>query len=124
MANETTISGAEWEVINVIWERSPVTSKQVVDELSDRKGWRSRTIRTLLGRLVTKGALQTTHDGKRYLYHPAIEREECLREESRSLLERVFGGRRGPMLIHLLQEADLSKEEIRELRKILKNKER
>ena len=118
------ISEAEWQVMSLAWERPPIAAADVVETLSQRTGWHSRTIRTLLDRLVKKGALKAARDGKRYLYTPQVSLEECVRQESQSFLERVFGGEPAPLLLHLVKESNLSKDEIRELKRLLSEKER
>jgi len=118
------ISEAEWQVMSVVWRQSPVAAGDIVEALSQRRGWHSRTIRTLLDRLVKKGALKTAPDGKRFLYEPRLSMEECVRQESQSFLERVFGGEPASMLLHLVKESKLSKEEIKELKRLLAEKEK
>lgn len=122
MKTRIRISEAEWEVMNVIWDRAPVPTGEVVEVLESKKGWRERTTRTLIDRLVKKGALRTERDGKRYLYRPKLTKEECVRKESRSFLERVFGGQPAAMLIHLVSETKLSQEQIEELQRLLDQK--
>lgn len=123
MRQTVRISEAEWEVMNVVWNRAPVPAADVAAELADRKGWAMRTTRTLLGRLVKKRALAVEEDGRRHLYRPRVKLEACVRQASRSFLDRVFGGRPAAMLIHLVQEAELSPKEIAELRRVLEEKE-
>ena len=118
------ISESEWQVMSLAWARSPVTAAEIVETLSQRNGWHPRTVRTLVDRLVRKGALQAGRDGKRYLYSPKVSQETCVRQESQSFLERVFGGEPAPMLLHLVKESNLSREEIRELRRLLSRKEK
>jgi BlaI family penicillinase repressor len=118
------ISDAEWHIMNLVWRQAPVTAADIVNALSARVGWRSRTIRTLLDRLVKKGALKISHDGKRFLYEPLVKLETCVRQESRSFLQRVFGGRPAPMLLHLVSESELSREEIKQLKRLLTQKEK
>jgi BlaI family penicillinase repressor len=118
------ISESEWQIMALVWEHPPVAAAEVVEKLSRQKGWHSRTIRTLLDRLARKGALKITREGKRYLYDPLISLEECVRSESRSFVDRVFGGEPASMLLHLVKETKLSREEIRELKKVLSEKER
>jgi BlaI family penicillinase repressor len=116
------ISDAEWQVMEVLWARSPLMAGEVVDALGSRNGWSPRTVKTMLGRLVKKKALRFVPEGKRYLYRPAISREDCIRTESRSFVSRVFGGEPGPMLVHFVNESKLKPEEIRELKRILARK--
>jgi BlaI family penicillinase repressor len=118
------ISDSEWQIMAVIWEHSPVATAEVVEKLSWQKGWHSRTVRTLLDRLARKGALKITREGKRYLYDPLVSLEECVRNESRSFVDRVFGGEPASLLLHLAKETKLSPQDIRELKKLLSEKEK
>ena len=118
------ISEAEWQVMNVVWAKAPVSASEVVAVLSEEKQWHPRTIRTLLDRLVKKKALKATPEGKRNLYEPLITMEEGVRQESQSFLQRVFAGEPAEMLLHLVGEAELSKADIKKLRAILAEKEK
>lgn len=123
MKSSVSISEAEWEIMKIVWASAPVAAAEVVEQMSRRKGWAPRTTRTLLERLTSKGALKAEPDGRRYLYRAAIKQGDCVRRESRTFLDRVFGGRPAAMLMHLVRETRLSKEEIAELRRLLKEKE-
>jgi BlaI family transcriptional regulator, penicillinase repressor len=116
------ISDAEWEVMTVVWSQSPAAASDIVQQLEARRGWRSRTIRTLLDRLVKKGALRFEVDGKRYLYWPCVTMQACVRKESRNFLQRVFGGEPASMLVHLVKTTKLTPEQIQELKRILEEK--
>jgi BlaI family penicillinase repressor len=122
MPNPPRISQAEWEVMNVLWDRSPLPAQRVVALLAGRNGWRAATIKTLLGRLVHKKAVAFDKQGKRYLYRPAVSRRQCVRRESRSFVQRLFGGQAAAMLAHLVHDARLSGREIEELSRILQEK--
>ena len=126
MPNPPAISDAEWDVMQVAWAAAPqpVTANEVVEKLAGRKGWNPKTVRTLLNRLMNKGALAVEAQGKRYLYRPAVTREECVRQESRSFVSRVFGGAAGAMLVHFVNETPLTAEEIAQLKKVLARKEK
>ena len=111
-------------VMEVVWRKHPVTALEVVQQLTAHKQWQDQTIRTMLRRLIRKKALTYRAEGKVYHYTPAVSREQCVRGESRSFLERVFGGAAHPLLVQLAQETKLSREEIAELKRILKEKEK
>lgn len=113
------ISEAEWEVMRVLWARAPRTANEVCDALADSTTWSPRTIKTLLNRLVNKGALKYKPQGRAYNYLPAVSESACVRAASRSFLKRVFGGALTPMLAHFLEEERLSADEIAELRSML-----
>lgn len=116
------ISDAEWEVMNVLWNDSPLTASEVAEAVCSRMKWHPRTVKTLLGRLVRKRVLRYREEGNRYLYRPAIERDQYVREEARSFLDRVFGGSATPMLVHFVENAGLTEEELAELRAALDRK--
>ncbi len=118
------ISESEWHVMNVVWQKAPVPASDIVEMLSEQNGWHARTIRTLLDRLVRKKALRILPEGKRYLYTPLISMEDGLRQESQSFLHRFFAGEPAAMLLHLVGEAKLSKDEIKRLKAILEQKEK
>jgi BlaI family penicillinase repressor len=118
MAQTTGISDSEWEVIKVIWDRGPMTAGQVVEALGGTD-WRPRTIKTLLARLVKKGAVKVDRDDNRHLYRAAVTRENATRREARSFLTRVFDGALAPALVAFLDDAELSPTEIRQLKQIL-----
>jgi BlaI family transcriptional regulator, penicillinase repressor len=118
------ISEAEWIVMEVVWRKHPVTALEVVQQLSDRKEWQDQTIRTMLRRLIRKKALTFKAEGNVYYYEPAVSRDVCVKGESRSFLDRVFGGAAHPLLVHLAQETKLTPKEIAELKRILQEKEK
>ena len=118
------ITNAEWEVMAVVWNRAPVAASAVARELLAAKQWTLTTVRTLLRRLVNKGALSQKLDGKRYLYTPRVSMEACVREESDSFWDRVLGRAPASAILHLVRRADLSRADIQELRRILREKEK
>lgn len=110
--------------MGVVWDRAPVAASVVVEALYARTKWTLATVRTLLRRLVNKGVVSQQVEGKRYLYTPRVTMEACVRQESDSLWERALGRAPSAALIHLVQRAKLSKKDIQELRRILRDKER
>lgn len=119
MSSIPQISDAEWEVMKVIWDAGPLTAGEVVRRVAAEQRWQPRTIKTLLGRLVRKGAVAMQSEDRRYLYRAKISREACRRHEARSFIERVFDGAVAPALMHLLKDARLSPQELDELKRIL-----
>lgn len=117
------ISDAEWIVMNLIWESQPLEARQVIDQLAAANDWSPATVKTMLHRLVKKGALSTESLGKKYLYRSGVRRHDCIRRASRSFLDRVFGGNAVPALLHLVKTSKLSAEELAELRVSLDLKE-
>jgi BlaI family penicillinase repressor len=116
-----SISDAEWDVIKVLWDRGPMTAGQVVEAMQPERDWKPRTVKTLLARLVKKGAVRADVHDKRYLYRPVITRQAATRREARSFLARVFDGALVPAVVTFLKESDLSPDELRELRQVLES---
>ncbi|MDF1751719.1 MAG: BlaI/MecI/CopY family transcriptional regulator [Verrucomicrobiales bacterium] len=117
------ISDAEWCVMRVIWELEEATSSEIVDALSGDTEWKPRTIRTLIGRLVKKGALEYTEQGREYLYRAKVDERSCEREASQTFLDRVFQGRLTPFLSHFSDDQTYTDEEIAELKRIVETHE-
>ncbi|MXO73742.1 CopY family transcriptional repressor [Altererythrobacter aerius] len=114
------ISDAEQAVMEALWEESPLTAAEVCDRVSAARDWSMPTVKTLLGRLVGKGAVETEPDGRRFLYSPTIERAEFVDRESRRLVDRLFGGRAAPLIAHLAESEALSDEDLAEIEALLK----
>jgi len=117
------ISETEWEVMRVIWSNtSPCSAGEIIATLRlTDASWHPRTVKAYLNRLVKKKALGFSKEGRAYVYRPIVRQEECVDAASESFLERVFGGSLKPMLAHFVRHDKLSREEIRELRRLLKN---
>lgn len=113
-----SITDAESQVMAVLWDQAPRSSEEIVAALTGT-GWHEKTIRTLLNRLLGKQAVTADRDGRRYLYRPSLTREQWQSQESRSLLDRVFGGRVAPLLAHFSRHEKLSDKDIAELRALI-----
>lgn len=113
------ISQAEFSVMEVLWADSPQAASDIASALAGEKKWNIKTIKTLLSRLVEKNALSTTQDGRRYLYSPLISRDAYSRTATRSLSDRLFGGRATPLVAHLAEGKGLTDEDIADLEALL-----
>jgi len=120
MSNQIpTISDAESRVMEVLWRKAPQASEEIVATLEKPTGWHKKTIRTLLSRLLRKGAVEVERDGRRYLYLPVLARETWQAQESRNLLDRVFGGRVAPLLAHFSRYEKLGDKDLADLCKLI-----
>jgi BlaI family penicillinase repressor len=118
------ISDAEWLVMKVLWSTPGLTADDVVEALRGKVTWSARTIRTLINRLLQKKALKYEKEGRRYRYFPAVNQEQCIRQERRSFVQRVYGGTIAPMLAAFIDDAKLSAQDIEELKRMLDRKEK
>ena len=115
-----SISAAESVVMEVFWARGALASEDVVAALERHGKWQESTVKTLLNRLLKKGALRARKDTRRYIYSPALTRDEWLSSESHGFLDRLFGGRVAPLVSYFSQHKQLSKKDIEDLKRLIK----
>ena len=108
--------------MQVLWAKGPQTANDVVNALSGEVKWKSRTIKTLISRLVKKGAVKVTEEGYRYRYSTAVDESSCVHSETKSFIRRVYQGAMKPALAAFIEDADLSDKEIDDIQKILNQK--
>jgi len=113
------VSEAESVVMEALWHRHPLTAEDVVAAVAAERGWQEPTVKTLLNRLLKKGAISAERDGRRYLYSPVLRREDWVLEESTGLLDRLFQGRVAPLVAHFSQHQRLGEADLAELRRLL-----
>ncbi|ASR51280.1 MULTISPECIES: BlaI/MecI/CopY family transcriptional regulator [Blastomonas] len=113
------ISDAEHAVMEVLWQRSPLTAADVAEALADARDWTLQTVKTLLSRLANKGAVSYEQDGRRYLYSPILAREDYVGDESRRLVDRLFGGRAAPLIAHLAEQQKFTAEDLAEIERLI-----
>lgn len=114
---------SELMVIQLLWDRSPQSAEDLMELLGQQRGWAASTVKTLLARLVKKGALGFDRDGRRFLYHPIWRREDYVRRASESFLHTLFGGKIAPLVAQLTSQRKLSPEDQAELAVLLRDLE-
>lgn len=119
------ISDAEWKVMEIIWKSPSVTSHRLCKLLGEQEGWKPQTVKTLISRLVKKGAVEYEVEANRYLYSPVISRNEAVGAETESFLDRISRGSLAPILSHFVETGrPLAKDEVEALRELLKREEK
>lgn len=113
------ISDSEYEIMTIIWKAHPVGSKEIIDEIKSKKDWSPQTVKTLINRLMKKGAIDYKKEGRLYYYFPLIEKETFLKKENSSFLKKFYNNSISQVVTHFVEQSDISKEEIEALRKIL-----
>jgi len=113
-------SESEMQVLSALWDDAPQTAADLTRRIGTINGWTQATVKTLLARLVQKGAVTAEADGRRYLYRPAIDRAEAVGEESQRFVDRLFGGRVSPLIAHLVEREALSDTDIAEIEALLR----
>ena len=116
------ISESELEVMKVLWKINEGSSAQIIEQLKDNSDWKPKTIQTLITRLVSKGFVDVDKTNRKlFIYKPAISEKEYKDSASKSFLEKLYNGSINKMVLSFVKENKLSKEEIDELRDILKD---
>src|SRR4051812_43864243 len=113
------LSDAEWKVMNAVWEKQTASARDVLECLEDETGWAYTTVKTMLARLVEKGALKVRLRANTSLYEPILTRRQARRSAVRALATRAFDGAFGPLL-HFLVSEQLSPRQREELLRLLK----
>jgi predicted transcriptional regulator len=113
------ISGAESQVMEALWRRAPLAAEEIFADVGQAQGWALPTLKTLLARLVEKGALATEKDGRRFLYRPLVARDDYVEAESQGLLDRLFDGRLAPLVSHFSERQKLSSQDIADLKRLI-----
>ncbi len=113
------ISDAELAIMEILWTESPLTATDVAERVTERD-WSLATVKTLLSRLLAKAAIEHKQDGRRFLYTPAVERTDYVADESKRLVDRLFGGKFMPLVAHLAEQEQLTKADIDEIERLLR----
>lgn len=115
------ISDAEHAIMEALWDHdAPASAQDIYDNVGAARDWSLATVKTLLSRLVTKQAVATQPDGRRFLYSPVIQRSDYVGGESRRLVNKLFGGRAASLVAHLAESEALSMDDLTEIEALLK----
>jgi len=107
-----------------LWQRAPQAADEIAAALGPQQGWALATVKTLLNRLLKKGAITAERDGRRFLYVPAIPEDAWVADTGLSLIDRLFGGRLAPLVAQFASERKLSADDLAALKALLKEQER
>ena len=111
---------SEIKVMDIIWANEPVSAKQISLIAADTIGWNKNTTYTIIKKLQSKGFVQRSDPG--FVCTSLISRDEIQRTETRSLMDKFFGGSRKALFSALLDDGELSPEEIGELRRMIEER--
>lgn len=115
------ISDSELQLLILLWEDSPLGASELADRVPAERGWSLATVKTLLSRLMAKGAIAAHSEGRRYLYRPAIEREAIAARQAGRLVDRLFGGRVSPLVARLAERRELDPQDLAELEELVRS---
>lgn len=121
---ESTISDSEWEVMRIIWTIEPVSSTKIIQELQAKKDWSESTIKTLLRRLVNKNLLNTTKEGRHFVYSAKVNQAQVMTEAAQELLDRMCNMHKGEVILQLLADSPISKSDLAKMKQVINQKEK
>ena len=124
MNERVEISNSEWEVMRILWTLQAATSRQIIDLLAEKLGWKEATTKTYIGRLVTKKYVKTEKRGRAYLYLPAVEEEAIITEQLLASFAKICQKHIGQTLANVVREIPLSQADIEEVSRILAAKQK
>ena len=114
------LTEAEWQIMNVLWERYPATARGISERLPQEVSWAYTTIKTLLTRLVGKGAVSESKKGNTSIYEPLLTRKNARRNAIKILANQAFDGAFGPLMHFMLENQKLTPTQKQELVQFLK----
>lgn len=123
MKKKIKISAAESQVMEALWRKEPLTPEEIIAATAKANDWSAGTVRTLITRLLRKGALAGTRREGGYFYRPLVSRADYVQSESQMLLDRLFGGQVAPLVAHLVTQRALSAGDLKKLRKLIEELE-
>lgn len=118
-----SLTTAEWNVMECLWEKSPRTGREATQWLEERTGWNRSTTLTLLRRLEAKGAVSSDTESGVKSFRPLIRREDAALQETENLLSRAYHGSLSLMVSALTKKQSLPQQEIDELYALLQELE-
>jgi BlaI family penicillinase repressor len=113
------ISAAESQVMEALWQESPLTPEALIEAVGPANGWAPGTVRTLITRLLRKKAISGAREGDKYHYRPLIARSAYLQSESQGLLDRLFQGEVTPFVAHFAEHRNLTPEDVQKLKALI-----
>lgn len=119
MSNIPKISEAEWEVMKIIWEKDSCSANEIIKSLEGSTEWKPKTVKSLISRLLKKKAIGFNEDGRTYYYYPLVDERECVKEESKSFIQRVYNGAAKNMLLNFIENDKLTEKDLDDLKRIL-----
>ena len=121
--NTPRISDSEWEVMKAVWDHEPLTAVEALKHLPHDQ-WKQKTVNTFLTRLETKGVVRAERVGRANVYRSLMSEKQCRGVEGCQFLKKVFRGEVAPLMLHFIENEDLSENDVAELKQMLEKRDR
>lgn len=111
------ITDAELEIMNILWEESPLTLNEIVNKLSQKEERNKSTIKTLLYRLIEKESVQskTEKNQKEKIFEPVISQKQYRKKASENFLQKLYYGSTNKLLLNFVEEKKITKKDLQDL---------
>lgn len=119
MGEKTALTEAEWKIMQLLWEKSSMTMMEITKALEKETGWTKNTVTTLLKRMNQKGTVDVDETGSVKRYRPAADKQKVTREQTDTLLTRLFNGKASLLVTSLVERGNMTGDEIRQIQSIL-----
>lgn len=118
MKGNISIAETEWKVMELLWKEQKLTIGDIKKGLEDT-GWSDSTVKTLVRRLVQKGAVKADDSLGQFRYSPMVSEGECKRKETKNLIDRIYNGSVKMLMANLVSDSNLTEEEAEQLFEII-----
>ena len=115
------ISDAEMQLLQLLWDESPLGAAEIAERVAPARKWTLATVKTLLSRLLAKGAISAEADGRRFRYRPEVDRESVAGRQAHRLVDRLFGGRVSPLVAQLAEQREIDPVDLEELEALVRS---
>ena len=114
-----SISDAEVEVLQQLWMEAPLSAQEIIERMEQSGNAHPKTIKTLINRLLTKGALRFKEENRKYQYFPVVKKADFYRVKTESFLNKFFDGELSPLVSFFSSQKKLSDKQIEELKQLV-----
>lgn len=122
MSAPIQLSDAEFKIMEVLWEQSPRSMPQITQALYHETAWTKNTVITLLKRMIAKGTVRVDETVSPKTYTPLVERKALARQETKSLLKRLFKGSHTMLMSNMVEEGGITDDELDEMIRLLQKR--
>jgi BlaI family penicillinase repressor len=117
-SRSATLTAQELEIMKIVWERESATVRDVYEALLERRKVAYTTVMTMMKILEQKNYLKKTQAERAFVYRPAQPKRQVIGDMVRDFVNRVFNGSAEPLLVHLVEEHDLSRQDLEEIARL------
>jgi BlaI family penicillinase repressor len=114
-----SISDAEVVILQQLWSEAPLSAQEIIERLGRHGTVHPKTIKTLINRLLNKGALKYKEENRKYLYIPVVKKADFYRFKTESFLDKFFDGELSPLVTFFSSQKKLSEKQIEELKQLV-----